>query len=150
MLGDLLSNPLAKTLAGVFAGPLAPIGLDLLSNVTKGGSDPLQSLLGAISDPFKMLFPQVGTRPLPSFPSSPVAFQTPSLGGGTVANMIQSLGDIDARMKSAQEKMLSTDPRKQLEGAEEFQAILRQLEAVSKVSAGLSAAQKGITGNIVT
>ena len=148
-LDALLSNPLAKTVATAFAGPLAPIGMDLLSSASKGGFDPLQSLLGGIGDPFKMLFPQVAGQLATPFPSTPAAFQSPVLGG-TVDQLIQSLGDVEGRTKAAMEKLQSKDPKTQLEGQEELQAIARAIEQISKVSQLFSGLQKTITGNIVT
>jgi len=111
-LGDLLNNPLAKTVATAFAGPLAPIGMDLLSSATKGGFDPLQSLL----QPFNSLFPQA-TGLLSNFPSSPAAFQNPFSGTGT------PLGDVAGSLNSAFEKLKSLDPFQALEGQKELNAI---------------------------
>jgi|RhiMethySRZTD1v2_1073278.scaffolds.fasta_scaffold152754_1 hypothetical protein len=142
-LGDLLNNPLAKTVATAFAGPLAPIGMDLLSSATKGGFDPLQSLL----QPFNSVFQQA-TSLLPTpFRSTPATFASPALGG-SAGQLLASLGDVAGKKASALEKLKSTDPIQQQQGLLELQEIQRAIDLVTQVAEMENESKKKIISKI--
>jgi hypothetical protein len=139
-LGDLLNNPLAKTVATAFAGPLAPIGMDLLSSATKGGSDPLQ-LLGAISDPFKALFGQANTQLATPFRSIPSSF---SGLGGTVGSALGNLGNIDGQLAKAAQLAQSDKVEDQIAGRKLADQAFAALNFAVSVTKAFGEVQKEI------
>jgi hypothetical protein len=136
-----------SALLGSALGPAAPIVSSLIGNaVSGGGSDPLQSLLGAIGDPFKMLFGQSTSQLASPFRSIPAAFASPA-SGGTIDGLIQGLGDIGGRINSATSNMLSDDPQTALKGQLDFQKENLLLQRVSQIIADHFKVLKAISDN---
>src|SRR5688572_23089110 len=105
---DSLIKMGTSALLGSALGPAAPIVSSLIGNaVSGGGSDPLQSLLGAIGDPFKALFGQASSQLTAPFRSIPALFQSPAVTGAA-GNLLRSAGDIDGQEAEAL-KLLQSD-----------------------------------------
>src|SRR5688572_17068842 len=117
-----------------------------VGGLTQGaGFNPFQ-LLGAIGDPLKALVGQAGTQLATPFRSIPSTFRTP-FSGDTADQAIQSLGDIDGKIKSAFEKMQSKDLKTQLEGQQEYQEAMQAVQRVSNFIADQFKLEKTVMEN---
>ena len=113
MLDNLL-NLGTSALLGSALGPAAPIVSGLIGKaISGGGSDPIQSLLGAISYPFKALFGQANTQLATPFRSIPSAF---SGLGGTLGSALGNLGNIDGQLAKAAQLVQSDKVEDQIAG----------------------------------
>jgi len=129
-------------------GPAGPIVSSILGNaVSGGGSDPLQSLLGAIADPFKAIFPQAqNVFPLP-FRQTPSAFQGPVVSG-SAGDLLKSFGNLDSQEASALQLLQSDKFGDQVAGKQQLDKINRAKELVLQLLAADNELKKKLIGNI--
>jgi hypothetical protein len=130
---DSLIKMGTSALLGSALGPAAPIVSSLIGNaVSGGGSDPLQSLLGAIGDPFKALFGQATSQLTSPFRSIPAAFQGSAVTG-SAGDLLRSAGDLDGQEKKALELLQSDKIGDQLAGKQLLDKVNRLKDLLFKL-----------------
>lgn len=133
-----------SALLGSALGPAAPIVSGLIGKaISGGGSDPVQSLLGAIGDPFKALFGQATTQLASPFRSIPAAFSGLT---GTLASAVQSLGlgNIDGQIAKAGQLMQSDNVLEQIQGRQQLDKMFAALNLLQSITKEFGNLQKEI------
>ena len=116
--------PALASLLPVVAPAVAPILSQVLGGGTQGGgSNPLQSLLGAFGGPLQALFGQATSQLASPFRSIPAAFQSPVTG--RIGDLLQAAGDLDGQEKKAFELLQSDKIGDQVAGQQLLNKINR-------------------------
>lgn len=143
---DSLIKMGTSALLGSALGPAGPIVSSLIGNaVSGGGSDPLQSLLGAIGDPFKALFGQATSQLATPFRSIPAAFQAVT---GSAGDLLRSAGDLDGQEKKALELLQSDKIGDQLAGKQLLDKVNRLKDLLFKLDEIENARKKKAIDNL--